>query len=38
VVANNVFTHVPEVVDFSKGLRALVADIGYGSIEDSRTC
>ena len=28
VVANNVFAHVPDIVDFSKGLRALVADHG----------
>ncbi|CAN7490805.1 class I SAM-dependent methyltransferase [Terrabacter sp. LjRoot27] len=33
VVANNVFAHVPDIVDFSKGLRALVADAGYVSIE-----
>jgi C-methyltransferase-like protein/putative zinc binding protein/methyltransferase family protein len=33
VVANNVFAHVPDIVDFSKGLRALVADTGYVSIE-----
>jgi SAM-dependent methyltransferase len=33
VVANNVFAHVPDIVDFSKGLRALVADNGYVSIE-----
>jgi SAM-dependent methyltransferase len=33
VVANNVFAHVPDIVDFSKGLRALVADDGYVSIE-----
>ncbi|MEP9381743.1 class I SAM-dependent methyltransferase [Nocardioides sp. KR10-350] len=26
VVANNVFAHVPDIVDFAKGLRALVAD------------
>ena len=26
VVANNVFAHVPDIVDFSKGLRALVTD------------
>jgi hypothetical protein len=33
VVANNVFAHVPDIVDFSKGLRALVADFGRVSIE-----
>jgi hypothetical protein len=33
VVANNVFAHVPDIVDFSKGLRALVADSGMVSIE-----
>jgi hypothetical protein len=33
VVANNVFAHVPDIVDFAKGLRALVADDGYLSIE-----
>ena len=33
VVANNVFAHVPDIVDFSKGLRALVADTGHVSIE-----
>jgi hypothetical protein len=33
VVANNVFAHVPDIVDFSKGLRALVADDGHVSIE-----
>jgi len=33
VVANNVFAHVPDIVDFAKGLRALVADDGYVTIE-----
>ena len=33
VVANNVFAHVPDIVDFARGLRALVADAGYVSIE-----
>ena len=33
VAANNVFAHVPDIVDFSKGLRALVADSGRVSIE-----
>nr|WP_172149106.1 class I SAM-dependent methyltransferase [Isoptericola chiayiensis] len=33
VVANNVFAHVPDIVDFARGLRALVADEGRVSIE-----
>jgi hypothetical protein len=33
VVANNVFAHVPDIVDFSKGLSALVTDSGLVSIE-----
>lgn len=33
VVANNVFAHVPDIVDFSKGLRELVAADGYVTIE-----
>src|SRR5690606_26575895 len=33
VVANNVFAHVPDLVDFARGLRALVADRGHVSIE-----
>ena len=33
VVANNVLAHVPDIVDFAKGLRALVADSGRVSIE-----
>jgi hypothetical protein len=33
VVANNVFAHVPDIVDFSRGLRALLADDGTVSIE-----
>jgi hypothetical protein len=33
VVANNVFAHVPDIVDFSAGLRALVADDGFVTIE-----
>lgn len=33
VVANNVLAHVPDIVDFAKGLRALLADSGYVSIE-----
>jgi C-methyltransferase C-terminal domain/Methyltransferase domain len=33
VVANNVLAHVPDIVDFARGLRALVADDGSVSIE-----
>jgi len=33
VVANNVFAHVPDIVDFSKGMRRLLADDGWVSIE-----
>lgn len=33
VVANNVFAHVPDIVDFARGLRALVANDGIVSIE-----
>ncbi|MDF5755004.1 class I SAM-dependent methyltransferase [Spongiactinospora sp. TRM90649] len=33
VVANNVYAHIPDVVGFTKGLRALVADDGIVSIE-----
>ena len=33
VVANNVYAHIPDVVDFGRGLRALVADDGWISIE-----
>ncbi|WP_017936789.1 class I SAM-dependent methyltransferase [Nocardioides sp. Iso805N] len=33
VVANNVFAHVPDIVDFARGLRALVADNGTVTIE-----
>lgn len=33
VVANNVFAHVPDILDFARGLRALVADRGYVTIE-----
>ncbi len=33
VVANNVFAHVPDIVDFSRGMRALLSDTGYVSIE-----
>ncbi len=33
VVGNNVFAHVPDIVDFAKGLRALVKDAGLVSLE-----
>ena len=33
VVANNVFAHVPDIVDFAKGLRNLVSDSGTVTIE-----
>ncbi|MFC5729972.1 MULTISPECIES: class I SAM-dependent methyltransferase [Nocardioides] len=33
VVANNVFAHVPDIVDFAKGLRALVAETGTVTVE-----
>ena len=33
VTANNVFAHVPDIVDFAKGLRALLADGGTLTIE-----
>jgi SAM-dependent methyltransferase len=33
VAANNVLAHVPDIVDFAKGLRRLVADRGTVSIE-----
>jgi SAM-dependent methyltransferase len=33
VVANNVFAHVPDIVDFAKGLRRLVTDDGTVTIE-----
>ena len=33
VVANNVFAHVPEVIDFTRGLRALMAPAGVLTIE-----
>jgi hypothetical protein len=33
VVANNVFAHVPDIVDFAKGLRALVGSDGTVTIE-----
>jgi SAM-dependent methyltransferase len=33
VVGNNVFAHTPELLDFARGLRALVADGGMVSLE-----
>jgi SAM-dependent methyltransferase len=33
VVANNVFAHVPDIVDFARGLRALLKDDGTLTIE-----
>ncbi len=33
VVANNVFAHVPDIVDFARGLRELVSDQGTVTIE-----
>jgi SAM-dependent methyltransferase len=33
VVANNVYAHIPDVLGFTKGLRALLADDGWLSIE-----
>jgi hypothetical protein len=33
VAANNVFAHVPDILDFARGLRALVADAGRVTIE-----
>jgi hypothetical protein len=33
VVANNVYAHMPDIVGFTEGLRALVADDGWVSIE-----
>ncbi|MEV4897544.1 class I SAM-dependent methyltransferase [Nonomuraea sp. NPDC055795] len=33
VVANNVYAHIPDVVGFTQGLRALVADDGLVAIE-----
>ena len=33
VVANNVFAHVPDLLGFTKGLRALLAEDGWLSIE-----
>jgi hypothetical protein len=33
VVANNVYAHIPDVIGFTRGLRELVADDGWVSIE-----
>ncbi|UMP02267.1 class I SAM-dependent methyltransferase [Amycolatopsis sp. EV170708-02-1] len=33
VVANNVYAHIPDIIGFTHGLRALVADDGWVSIE-----
>jgi 2-polyprenyl-3-methyl-5-hydroxy-6-metoxy-1,4-benzoquinol methylase len=33
VAANNVFAHVPDILDFARGLRAMVADHGRVTIE-----
>jgi hypothetical protein len=33
VIANNVYNHVPDVIGFTRGLRSLVADDGWVSIE-----
>lgn len=33
VVANNVWAHIPDILGFTRGLRALVADTGLVSIE-----
>ncbi|MEU0530368.1 class I SAM-dependent methyltransferase [Amycolatopsis tolypomycina] len=33
VAANNVYAHIPDVLGFTKGLRAMVADDGWVSIE-----
>ncbi|MBN6054702.1 class I SAM-dependent methyltransferase [Nonomuraea sp. RK-328] len=33
VVANNVYAHIPDVIGFTRGLRALVADDGRVSVE-----
>jgi hypothetical protein len=38
VVANNVYAHVPDLVGFTEGLRALVADDGWVSASRWRTC
>lgn len=33
VIANNVYAHIPDITGFTQGLRALVADDGWVSIE-----
>jgi C-methyltransferase C-terminal domain/Putative zinc binding domain/Methyltransferase domain len=33
VVANNVYAHIPDIIGFTEGLRALVADDGWVSVE-----
>ena len=33
VVANNVYAHIPDIIGFTSGLRALVADDGWVAIE-----
>lgn len=33
VVANNVYAHIPDIIGFTRGLRALVADDGWVSVE-----
>ncbi|MBV8933764.1 MAG: class I SAM-dependent methyltransferase [Kutzneria sp.] len=33
VIANNVYAHIPDVIGFTRGLRELVADDGWVSIE-----
>jgi hypothetical protein len=33
VVANNVYAHIPDVLGFTRGLRSLVADDGWVSVE-----
>ncbi|GLW08806.1 methyltransferase [Microtetraspora sp. NBRC 13810] len=33
VVANNVYAHIPDIIGFTRGLRALVADDGLVSVE-----
>ncbi|WP_022882141.1 class I SAM-dependent methyltransferase [Gryllotalpicola ginsengisoli] len=33
VAGNNVYAHIPDVIDFTKGLRALVKDDGWVTIE-----
>ena len=38
VAANNVFAHVPDIVDFARGLRALVADQGASPSRSRTSC